>query len=553
MASGRPIVAPPAASLRANQHGGGSIFTQQPLRPAGQPVTALLGLDDSPNPFLAFWRAFVNPAPPIGLQPPGGRWRTLHRRPTPPDTWAHLRGRVWFGSSGRWYPVFIIIDVDAPRGGYDEAMKALERLGFREGVNCVAFTSPSWDKDRSFHVLAPVAYKGKHATLRKIQDILKQYVRPFELYPQAERICRWPLGRDQVRIRNGIPDTDSDWVEALKELLDLEPVELAPLELPRQRPLVVRPSEPLRLTLEGWTRLQEAQAVFLGYVGNHDRFEVQGILIRYFYRMNFPLERTIKEVQTWMRKKGYLLRDRSRTIDRALRTGDWSKVDKHIARQAVDAYKKYWIKVMEARASWSGPYPDGVALWEGFIAADDIVWVAELFRGDLRSQRRMLDLIAFVRPRLVAGHDWIYIPKRRWKEIAEAHDGNPDYEWRNDLEARGILEAKHDYRHWEGHPEASYSKKFRIPALKPKVDPMLDDNRPIRDIVQAAVIVFGSRREAAEALGLPHTTAYRLFDMGFSLDRLCVGCGAVLENVHGNREFCSHACQMRYWRKHRTG
>jgi hypothetical protein len=316
---------------------------------------------------------------------------------------------------------------------------------------------------------------------------------------------------------------------------------------------VVRPSEPPRLTLEGWTRLQEAQAVLLGHVGDRNRFDVQGILIRYFYRMNLPLELTIKEVQTWMRKKGYLLRDRSRTIDRALRTGDWSKLDRHIARQAVDAYKKYWIKVIEARASWSGPYPDGVALWEGFIAAEDIVWVAELFRGDLRSQRRMLDLIALMRPRLEVGYEWIYIPHRRWREIAETHEGNIDYEWRNNLEARGILQARHDYRHWEGHPEASYPKRFRIPALKPKVEPLLDDNRPIRDIVQAAVIVFGGRREAAEALGLKPRTAYYVLDLGFDLTTVCPGCDTIIENAHGNREFCSHACQMRYWRKHRRG
>jgi hypothetical protein len=129
------------------------------------------------------------------------------------------------------------------------------------------------------------------------------------------------------------------------------------------------------------------------------------------------------------------------------------------------------------------------------------------------------------------------LPKRRWKEIAEAHDGNPDYGWRNDLEARGILEAKHDYRHGEGHPEASYPKKFRIPALKSRGDPLLDDGRPIRDLIQAAIAVFGGKREAAEALRTQARN--RILPTGPWIrphGHMPRG-GAVLENAHGNKEF----------------
>jgi hypothetical protein len=70
-------------------------------------------------------------------------------------------------------------------------------------------------------------------------------------------------------------------------------------------------------------------------------------------------------------------------------------------------------------------------------------------------------------------------------------------------------------------PGASYAKRFRLIGLKPHVEPLTDDGRPVLDLIEAAIVVFGSKREAAEALGLKPRTAYYVLDLGFDLTAIC--------------------------------
>jgi hypothetical protein len=123
----------PAAGPHQNPEGGGSIFT---LRPAVQGRTGGPGpLGDVHRPFAAYWRAFVAPQPPLGTQRPGhgGDGTSPRDAPSPPCV-VTLGRRVWHGSTARWYPIFAVIDVDAPQGGYDAAMRILEtHLGWPQG------------------------------------------------------------------------------------------------------------------------------------------------------------------------------------------------------------------------------------------------------------------------------------------------------------------------------------------------------------------------------------------------------------------------------------
>jgi len=580
-------VAPGAATTRPppvphqNPEGGGSIFTQQPLRPAadGPAVLSLLG-QDVHRPFAAYWRAFVAPEPPLGTQRPGWRgWHVSQRRPEPPDVWSHVEGRVWHGSTARWYPVFVAIDIDAPRNGYDAAMRILEtHLGLAEGTNCLPCTSPSWDKDRSFHVFIPVAYRGKHATLKLIHDILgpavanirKQTGMQIELYPDPKRIFRWPLGKGQRPLKDGVPMLDATWEDALRELLDLEPVELF------QNPYLPPPPCPLRrrddpretteeagkarLDITTWYKRRLAENMINGLFDREEmrkyevftRYDAQTVVIQYLYRRNMIQENAVIFVKTWIRTYGRILVEYvySRSLPEALATGDWRVIDSQIVRQVREIYDNYWDAVQKIKKARH--YPDDVQTLAGYVGKEDVHWIAAIFSGDLRSQRRAFDLVIYMRPRLEL-HDWIYIPWWRWREIAKTHDGNPDYEWRAELERRGVLESIHDYRHVEGGPWASYPKRFRLRGLKQRVEPLAVDGRPVVDLIQAAIVVFGSKREAAEALGLKPRTAYYVLDLGFDLTVVCPECDTVIEDAHGNKEFCSEACRLRYRRKHRAG
>jgi hypothetical protein len=586
VAPGATTTRPPPAPI-TNPEGGGSIYTaptiQQPLRPVEDGPAVLNLLGDVRQPFAAYWRAFVAPQPPVGTQRPGWRgWHVAQRRPEPPDVWSHLANRVWHGSTGRWYPVAVAIDIDAPRNGYDAAMQVLERhLGLAEGVNCLPCTSPSWDKDRSFHVFILVMYKGKHATLKLIHDILgpavanirKQTGLQIELYPDAKRIFRWPLGRGQRPIRSGIPMWGETWEDALRELLDLEPFELF------RSPYLPPPPTPLRrqngretaeegeeagkakLDLTTWYKRRLAENMINGLFDREEmrkyevftRYDAQTVVIQYLYRRNIIPENAVIFVKTWIRTYGRILVEYvySRSLPEALATGNWQVIDSQIVRQVREIYDNYWDAVQRLKQR-PRHYPDDVQLLESYVGAEDVLWIVANFRGDLRSQRRAFDLVAYMRPRMEL-YDWIYIPKWRWREIAKTHDGGPDYQWRTELERRGILESVHDYRHVPGDPGASYAKRFRLIGLKPRVEPLTSDGRPIADLIEAAIVVFGSKREAAEAMGLKPRTAYYVLDLGFDLTVVCPECDTVIEDAHGNREFCSEACRLRYRRKHRAG
>jgi len=554
--------ASPAAHLPdKTPKGGGSIFSQPPLQPCrdhADPYRALLEERVEANPFFVYWRSFVDPHPPVAVQRPGWRgWKTYaDRRPEPPHVWAHLRGALWAGGRGRQYVTFVVFDFDAPPGGLDAALRQVEaQLGLVPPRNCLPVTSPSWDKDRSFHLFVPVLYKNRCPTLSLARRILEQASRLVgaELYPHERRIFRYPFGRGQHPIVAGVPYSKADWREALAWLVELEPVELS------NHPHLPRPAAPLygpeppdgetpRLTLRGWCRLESVRELYLfGIPEGMTRNEAQFWLFVYFYRQNLPVEAAVRAVQSWIRGHH---NGRSRSVLEAIRTGDWRVVDRHIERQGRYVYEHYFRRVLEARRP--ADYPDALQWLEGWVAKEDLAFIARVYPGEIVNQRRLFELIAYMRPRMELGHDWVYVPYWRWEQFAPGDDHRAYLAFRADLEARGILEAVHEYRHDPDAPRLSYPKRFRMPGLARPATPLSEDGRPITDFVQAVVRAFGGKRAAAEALGLPARTAYTVFDLGFDLERLCPGCGAVLENVHASRVYCSESCKRAdYYRKFR--
>jgi len=570
----RGLHAAPAARLTRDNNpegfgeGGGSIFSQPPLQPCrdhADPYRALLEERVEANPFFVYWRSFVDPHPPVAIQKPGWKgWRTYaDRRPEPPHVWAHLRGVRWAGGRGRQYVTFVVFDFDAPKGGLDAVLRLVEKqLGLVPPENCLPVTSPSWDRDRSFHLFVPVLYRNRCPTLGLARRILEPAARAVgaELYPHERRIFRYPFGRGQHPILAGVPYHKADWREALAWLFELEPVELKGnphlLKLAEQLRSSEEPpdEETPRLTLRGWCRLESVRELYLfGIPEGMTRYEAQFWLFVYFYRQNVPLEAAVQAVKSWIRVHH---NGRSRSVLEAIRTGNWRRVDRHIERQGRYVYEHYWQKVLRARRP--AHYPDGLQWLEGWVSREDMAFIAQVYRGDIVNQRRLFELIAYMRPRLELGHEWVYVPCWRWEQFAPGDiRGRPDQRrpsrraypaFRADLEARGLLQSR-PYRHVDRRPDLSHPARYRL-ALPPAGVRLEEDGRPITDFVQAAVRAFGGRRAAAEALGLPQRTAYAVFDLGFDIDRLCLGCGAVLEDVHASKRYCSDACRKRH---HRLG
>jgi len=538
---------PPAAHAtrqQASSKGGGSHSSfrprLQPLRPSGNPIRTLLERFEAGNdtPEFIYRLAFVAPRPPTGIQKPHWRraWRLIRREPQWWQVRDHLHGRYWIGTVGLYFPYFAVVDIDRAD---DDVERVIERvmahLGIRYGENALAFTSRRYEETRAMHIYIPVVGRGgRHCTIGFIHRVLEPRVRllGMELYPRENKIFRLPLGYGQRPIRDGVPDFRAEWTEALHELLNLEPLDLT--RLPHQPELPVAPPDgerPRFLTTRGWCRLEEALN-YLRYGLQHpgERDHAQFVLTCYFYRKNLPPDETVRQIQAWIRLKhnGY-----SKTVNR----GQWRRVDDHIRRQVYRLYVTYPPHCV---------YPDTIHNLEGFITRGDMELIARVYRGDIVNQRRLFKLLLYARPRMVR-HDWIFIPRWRWAEVASWANY---VAFRRDLERRGLIECDHEYRHVPGIPHLSYPKRFRLRVPRVSVaGALLEDGRAVHDFVRAAVLAFGSPRAAAEALGLPARTAYAVFDLGFSLDRICPGCGAVIENAHALRKYCSDACKMRYHRR----
>lgn len=427
-----------------------------------------------PDPaYRAYLQAFVRDFDgPYAIQHPGRPWSTRAKKVSDPLIRAHLDRKYWLALKAPWYPRYACLDLDHP--GPETVERVCDRLGVSDG-QVLLCTSPSWRDTGNLHVLFAPRYHDEPATKRLLLTILRPLADEvgIEVYPQLRRKCRLPFGRDQSILddETGMPLALSwqdavFWAEKL-DPFDLSTVPRSQLELPLSD----------RIGAERWSKRAEAEALWhAGLQQPASRHDACKTLAIYWYRRNRDPGEVRRMLKRWMREKhnGY-----SKEVAR----GNWRVVDHEIDEVVHWTWEKYGRGLV---------YPDDTHNLEGWIASQDLHFIASVFPGDLVNQRRLFKLLLYYRPR--QHHEWVFLPAQRWESIAH---GGLYTAFRASLEQRGILETIHAYQ------PGNFSKRIRLKRL-PSVtvdQKMQHDGRAIHDYYAALQSLCGSIAAQAEFTG----------------------------------------------------
>lgn len=420
---------------------------------------------------------------PYILQHPERDWKTRYKPVSDPLLKAHLAGKYWVGVPGGWYTKFATIDFDRPTEA--KIQQTIETLGLSKG-QYLLFTSPSWWESKNCHLYFPVEYRGKFPTCKLSLKALSSILDPkLEIYPQAKKPFRLPLGKNQFPIgEDGFPQGWIHWHQALDELLTLEPLAIETLpfapELPFQNKEINRGAE---ISL---TRHNECAELWkCGLQENGSRHEALKKLAKWFYRRNIPLDRAIDELVEWQRRK-------SNGFSKLVAMQNWPRLRSETERVLTWYYDKMPL------------WPDNLHNLDAGVAVSDVIQGAQLFPGDVVNQKRWINLVSYVRPR--RRNAWVYVPADVWRDGTDRRNVEA---FRQTLECKGVAEVRHSYRHVEGRPDLSFSK-----ALKLKLDrfhdvPMEDDGRNIVDYYAAVRHVCSSVNDAVSLTGVRKELFYR--------------------------------------------
>jgi len=417
---------------------------------------------------------------PYALQHPGTSWKTKKRNLTDRHILSHLEGKYWIGSRAAWYPKLAYVDLDAPKDS--DIDNVIEALGLKVG-QYVIMASPSYRVDGSVHIAYGVEYNGKKPTRRLAEKILRPKIESLgaEFYPQKNKPFRLPLGKDQYLIdEEDGAELNLDWRQALNELEKLEPLDLK--TLPHQ------PDLPLKTFDVGrWSRLLEAAELWKhGLPGPGTRHDSTLTLAKWYYRRNVDIDLARHSLKRWLHAK-------HNGCSKEIVSGNWRTVLKDVDQCVTWAYESYGQKYL---------LPDNVAnSLEGWVVKEDLDFCAKVFPGKIRLQRKLLKLVAYYRPR--QHHDMVYIPSRKWKEIARKQEYK---KFQGLLYDKGLLKTNGTYL------IGAYSKAFKLAVPKAnQYQRIEEDGRTITNFNQIVRIRCETPGNAQTLLRLPKRTAYNLY------------------------------------------
>lgn len=423
---------------------------------------------------------------PYAVQRPGRAWKTKYKRVSDPLLNAHLAGLYWVALKASWYPVVYFLDIDKPEPGMLD--RIIETLRIRES-QYILMTSPSYWTDGSLHLVIMVTYKDQLPTHKLGYTALTNMLSKLcEVYPQLRRKFRLPLGRGQRIIgRDGVILDSMPWWEAMYWIEKLDPIPIETLTFQPELPfpsLAKDEDNPSKwLSLGHWQQLYDE-----GLQVSGARHRGQWDLAVGFWRLNWLPNDAIAAIRVWVQKK-------HNGFSASVNTGDWRTIEGEIFRQV------QWI--------WGNfrHYPDTPHNLDGYVTMADLKFIAEIYRGDVVNQKRLFNLVCYIRPR--AHHEFVYVPRRIWSgEVAGARTYQ---DFIQELETKGLLESLDAYRHIAGHPELSYSKKFRLHLPSSDNQPIQYDGRNEQDYYGALRGSFRSVREMADLTGVRRDRFYEAF------------------------------------------
>ena len=420
---------------------------------------------------------------PYGFKKPGKEWVTRHKPISDPLINAHLNGDYWIAAKAAWYPSFYYLDVDDPESG--DVERIIDNLGLSEGQYQL-MTSPSYSETRSLHLALRLEHNEKLPTYRLGYEALSNAIgRRCEVYPQLKRKFRLPFGRGQFLIgQNGQVLDHLSWQTAMYWLDKLDPILVESLRYQESLafPSSVKDEDNPRIWM---TQEQTKELYENGLQAFNTRHYSQWEIAVALFRKNLLPQQAVEEIKKWIRKK-------HNGFSKSVNKGNWRQIDAEIERQVK------WI--------WDNfrTYPDSTNNLDGGLTRADLKFVVDVYPGDVVNQKRLCALVNYYRPR--AHHGFVYIPQRIWRN--EIANDRTYQSFIQDLESKELLKANNSYRHIEGRPELSYSRKYHLLLPPSSGDVIQRDGRNVHDYYEALSLIFGSVREMVSFTGLPHQYFY---------------------------------------------
>lgn len=443
------------------------------------------------NAFQMYKQSFIRDFNgPFVLQMPGEKWHTRKHKLSDAVIFDHLSGLYWVGTHGTWYPQFGFLDFDfsgeSLQKRTETVWRAIDILKLSANQYRL-MTSPSYAVNGSCHLIFRPVYRGEIPTLGLVQKSLRALLGNLcEIYPQKHRRFRLPFGKNQCLIgSDGKMRVNLTWKQALLFVCKLDSWQIP---LPHKNFIYGADAviegkgeeEQSFSALSTNTSSEEAESLLCsGLQSTHSRHFSQWKLINYFYRRNWIPDDAEQAVKSWIREK-------HNNFSTEALCGKWREIDEEIERQTAWIYEN------------SGFLPDTLHNLKAELTRSDLKLAAEIYRGNTINQKRLIDFVAYCRPR--AHHDWIFIPYHQWAKIASK---NHYCDFIKELETKNIIIANWNYRHNPQSKSDSFCRKFKLKIQLHNDDPVRVDNLNVTDFYEAWLVVTGGEVSlAAEQTGL---------------------------------------------------
>jgi len=325
--------------------------------------------------YLEYRNTFVQPYPRYTIKKIGSkRWQTI--KGTLPDTRVkgHLEQEYIIGVLAKWYPGYIVFDIDNVTR--EEVERIRERLRGDED-NSMLFSSES---PNSYHLYIRPTYKGKPPTERLAQDILKPFGQQnnIEIYPQANKTFRLAFGHKQRCLDIGYEDLET-WQDYLyffnkKDDFDISTVPLHQPELDLRIP-----------GTQGKGTYQRGKELYQnGLSCNSSRYQAQFDVAYYLWSGN-RVPQTVKGmILMWLKTKhnGY---------SEKVNTGNWRIIEGEIGRQVDWIFTHYELSYFYPNETHNN--------FNGYITKADLEEIAIMSKGNLPRMNFAFNLIKYCYPR----------------------------------------------------------------------------------------------------------------------------------------------------------
>ncbi|MFC1541410.1 hypothetical protein ACFL50_03045 [Candidatus Latescibacterota bacterium] len=374
---------------------------------------------------------FVQPFPRYTVKSINGdKWYSKNEPLYDTHVKAHLNGKYYIGTLGRWYPGYSIFDFD--NYPIELVNDIRTELGLSDS-NSILLTSESKD---SYHLLFRPEFNQKPPTLKLLKNILKPFslIHGIEIYPQQDRTIRLPFGKGQFSLDMNYCNLEK-WEDYLYWFNKLYSFDLSTVEYQQLSFDLTSDSSQIIPNI-----IEDAKYLIdNGLQGNSTRYDSQFKILYYLWRNNAIQEHAENFVWNWINKKHNEF------------SNDINKYPNHvlqeIKRQASHIYNKYEL---------GNVYPDSTHnIHLGYITEPDIVEIIKICHANLPQMKFTFNLVKYCYPRRY--RTFLNIHTDRYIEWSSE---GTYLKYLNELENKGIVKRGKAYLPGEFAKDLKINWKF---------------------------------------------------------------------------------------------